>query len=154
MATTSSEAKAENLRSLGAHHVINYREIPNWGSAARDLTPSKRGLDMIIDVGGQSTMGESLAAIRTDGIVVSAGLLGSSEKSPDIMSVLGSICIVRGVVLGTRQMVRDMIAFIEEKGIRMVFGEKVFELGGYEQALKWLEENRHFAKVLINIQGK
>lgn len=107
---------------------------------------------MIVDVGGQSTMGESLAAIRTDGVIVSAGLLGSSEESPDIMNVLGSVCIVRGVLLGTRQMMRDMVTFIEGKGIKMAFDdEKVFALREYQDALKRLEENKHFAKVLIKI---
>lgn len=154
MATTSSEAKAAKLRALGAHHVINYREVPNWGSKARKLTPSSRGFDMIMDVGGQSTMGESFAAIRTDGIIVSAGLLGSSEKSPDVMNVLGNVCIVRGVLLGTRQMMRDMIAFIQEKGVKMAFDEEVvFGLEGYKEALKRLEENKHFAKVMIKIPG-
>lgn len=108
---------------------------------------------MIVDVGGQSTMGESFAAIRTDGIIVSAGLLGQSEKSPDIMNVLGNICIVRGVLLGTRQMMRDMIAFIEEKGIKMAYDEEMFGLEGYKDALKRLEENKHFAKVLVKIPG-
>ena len=108
---------------------------------------------MIVDVGGQSTMGESFAAIRTDGIIVSAGLLGSSEKSPDIMNVLGNICTVRGVLLGTRQMMRDMIAFIEEKRVKMAFDEKVFELEEYKEALQRLDENRHFAKVLIKMSG-
>lgn len=154
MATTSSNTKADKLRALGAHHVINYREVPNWGLTARDLTPSNRGFDFIVDVGGQSTMGQSLAAIRTDGIIVSVGLLGSSDKSPDIMNVLGNVCIVRGVILGTRQMMQDMVAFIEEKGVKMAFDDEVFGLAEYKEALKRLGMNKHFAKVLIRISGE
>ena len=85
---------------------------------------------------------------------MSAGLLGASDKSPDIMNILMSVCIVRGVILGTRQMMRDMVAFIEEKGIKMVFDEVVFGLGGYKEALEFLEGNKHFAKVLIRIPGE
>ena len=107
---------------------------------------------MIVDVGGQSTMGESFAAIRTDGIIVSAGLLGSSDKSPDVMNCIMNICIVRGIVLGTRQMMRDMVAFIKEKGIQMVYDEEVLGLADYREALKRLEDNKHFAKVVIKIR--
>jgi NADPH:quinone reductase-like Zn-dependent oxidoreductase len=43
IATTSSAAKAEKLKKLGAHHVINYKENPNWGAQAKKLTPGGEG---------------------------------------------------------------------------------------------------------------
>lgn len=43
IATTSSAAKAERLKKLGAHHVINYKENPNWGTQAKKLTPGGEG---------------------------------------------------------------------------------------------------------------
>lgn len=43
IATTSSQAKAKRLRSLGAHHVINYVENPEWGDIIRQWTPNNRG---------------------------------------------------------------------------------------------------------------
>ena len=46
-----------------------------------------------------------------------------------------------------------MIAFIKEKGVNIVFNEKVFGLEKYRDALKKLEENRLFAKGLIKIPG-
>jgi NADPH:quinone reductase-like Zn-dependent oxidoreductase len=43
IATTSSAAKAEKLKKLGAHHIINYKENPNWGAQAKKLTPGGEG---------------------------------------------------------------------------------------------------------------
>jgi len=43
IATTSSAAKAEKLKNLGAHHIINYKENPNWGAQAKKLTPRGEG---------------------------------------------------------------------------------------------------------------
>lgn len=43
IATTSSESKAKKLKELGAHHVINYKETPNWGEEAKKLTPGGLG---------------------------------------------------------------------------------------------------------------
>jgi NADPH:quinone reductase-like Zn-dependent oxidoreductase len=41
--TTSSAAKADRLKMLGAHHIINYKETPNWGEEAKKLTPGGEG---------------------------------------------------------------------------------------------------------------
>jgi NADPH:quinone reductase-like Zn-dependent oxidoreductase len=43
IATTSSASKAEKLKKLGAHHIINYKENPNWGEEAKKLTPGGEG---------------------------------------------------------------------------------------------------------------
>jgi len=56
IATTSSAAKGEKLKSLGADHVINYKEVENWGEEAKKLTPGGRGVQHILEVGGPNTM--------------------------------------------------------------------------------------------------
>ncbi len=38
IATTSSDAKAERLRALGADAVLNYHRMPDWHLAVRELT--------------------------------------------------------------------------------------------------------------------
>ncbi|KAF4826596.1 Zinc-type alcohol dehydrogenase-like protein [Colletotrichum tropicale] len=55
IATTSSSEKAERLRKLGADHVINYKENPEWGELAKTLTPNKEGLDLAVEVGGPAS---------------------------------------------------------------------------------------------------
>ncbi|KAI5303116.1 hypothetical protein KEM56_007889, partial [Ascosphaera pollenicola] len=62
IATTSNQAKEQKLRDLGAHHVLNYRTDPNWGEAAKRLTPDGKGVHVIVDVGGLSTLSQSLEA--------------------------------------------------------------------------------------------
>lgn len=37
IATTSSPDKARLLKELGATHVINYKETPNWGEEVQKL---------------------------------------------------------------------------------------------------------------------
>ena len=36
--TSSSEAKLERVRALGAVHTVNYRTHPDWGRRVRDWT--------------------------------------------------------------------------------------------------------------------
>ncbi|MEO5756527.1 MAG: NAD(P)-dependent alcohol dehydrogenase [Mesorhizobium sp.] len=51
IATSSSEAKLEELKRFGADEVINYRAVPDWGQKAKELTDG-RGVDHVIEVGG------------------------------------------------------------------------------------------------------
>jgi len=69
IATTSSAEKAEMLKKLGADHVINYKETPNWGEKAKELTPDGHGVEHVIEVGGPTTLAQSLNAIAFDGVI-------------------------------------------------------------------------------------
>lgn len=124
VATTSSFEKAKRLKALGAEHVINYRETSAWGDAARQLTPMAKGFDLIVDIGGDSTLKESLKAIRTDGVIAATGLLGADEPVP-MLSAIFHVYIVRGVLLGTKKQFKDMVEFIEAKGVQPVLDDMV-----------------------------
>ena len=43
--------KLERLKGLGADHLINYKEDPNWGQAAAAWTGG-RGVDAVVEIGG------------------------------------------------------------------------------------------------------
>ena len=55
IATTSTDEKAKRLKELGASHVINYKESPNWGELVKSLTPNKEGADIVVEVGGPAS---------------------------------------------------------------------------------------------------
>ncbi|EGY23678.1 alcohol dehydrogenase [Verticillium dahliae VdLs.17] len=84
IATTSSPAKGEMLKKLGADHVINYKENPNWGSEAKAISG---GVKHVIEVGGMSTMKESLNAVGLDGVVTIIGWIRTIEAC-DIKPVI------------------------------------------------------------------
>ncbi|KUJ11637.1 GroES-like protein [Mollisia scopiformis] len=152
ISTTSSDAKAARLKSLGAANTINYRTSPNWGEVSKSLSPNGEGFYNIVDVGGLSTLSESFKAVAVNGTIALTGVLGEAgEEKPDIMDALWRVCSVRGLFLGTRDQFNDMVKFIEENDVRPVFDEKVFGLGELEEALMYLEEQKHFSKVVIRV---
>lgn len=154
VATTSGAEKGERLRELGASHIINYREIPEWGPAAKELTPSKGGFDIVVDVAGNATLAQSINAVRINGLVVIAGMVGKTSEQVPLMSVLPANCIVRGITLGTRQMMRDMVAFVEQHNVRPALDTRLFRLEESKEALERLEQQKHFSKVIVRIPGK
>lgn len=152
VATTSSEDKAERLRKLGAAHTINYRSNPDdWGVQARRLTPEGRGFDIVIDVGGNETLPQSLAAVRVDGQVLVLGQVGRTAENVPMYMALLHTCIVRGFLGGNRTQLKEVIRFIDEKKISPAVDDVVFELAEAKDAYRRLKERKHFAKVLIRI---
>ncbi|KAH7037821.1 putative alcohol dehydrogenase [Microdochium trichocladiopsis] len=166
VATTSSPSKAARLKRLGAAHVINYRETPDWGLAAREHTPKDdargggkpRGFDHVVDVGGALTAPQSLQAVRRDGLVTIAGVLGAAGDAPpepvDIMAAMWSICMVRGIVLGSRAMFADLLAFVAEHkvGVALDDEDQWFGFDRVKEAYARLSRQEHFAKVVIQIK--
>ncbi|KAK5113410.1 hypothetical protein LTR62_003510 [Meristemomyces frigidus] len=155
VATTSSDVKAGKLKELGAKHIVNYRREKDWGESAKALLPSSyaAGFDLVLDLGGNETLPQSLAAVRPDGLVVCAGVLGKADaEMVPMMSALWRTCVIRGLLLGTRQQFLSMNKFIEEKDVRPVFDdEKVFKLEEAKEAFALLERQGHFSKVVVTM---
>lgn len=153
IATTSSASKAQRLKSLGAHHVINYKENPNWGATAKDLTPDKLGVDHILEVGGPSTLAQSLAAIKMDGVISIIGFLGGGgADQPKMLDALQYQAIVRGILVGNRMQFEDMNRAIDATGIKPVVDEKVFGFEQAKEAYQYMWEQNHFGKVVIKVK--
>lgn len=140
IATTSSSRKAEQLKKLGADHVINYYTDPNWGESVRKLTPGGVGVDYVVEVGGAGTLQQSFKCIKFEGIINIIGLLGGVDPKglPSILDSLMNICTVRGVYVGSKALMRDMIQAIEANDIHPVVDEKVFTLDETRNAYEYM----------------
>lgn len=130
IATTSSAAKAEILKKLGADYVINYKETPEWGEHAAKLTPKGEGVSHVIEVGGPNTMAQSLKAVKIDGVISVIGLVGGppGPGQPGFLHVLQNVCVVRGILAGSRVQFEDMNRAIDGMKIKPYVDEKVFTL--------------------------
>lgn len=135
ISTTSNKEKADQLKSLGADHVLNYKEDPNWGTAAKKLT-GDAGVQYVLEVGGPTTMKQSLEAIGFEGIISIIGFLGGvkSEDQPGFLDCLSKVCTVRGVYVGSRMQLEDMVRAIEANNIKPVVDGKVFQLSETKEA--------------------
>ncbi|CAG8358981.1 unnamed protein product [Penicillium salamii] len=139
IATTSSEEKAEKLKKLGADHVINYRTVPNWGEVARNPTPDMAGVDHIMDIGGTDTLEQSLKCIKMDGIINLIGFLGASEKpQPGLLEALSHICTIRGIYVGSRAMLKEMLKAFEGNDIHPVIDPSEFKFEQGKEAFEYL----------------
>lgn len=137
--TTSSPVKAEKLKQLGADHVINYKTDPNWGETARKLTGGI-GVDHIIEVGGPGTLQQSFKCIKLEGVISVIGFLAQSDSKaqPTVMDTLSSLCTVRGIYVGSKAMMQDMIRAVEANNIHPVVDQKIFSLEQTRDAYEYM----------------
>ncbi|KAK4979471.1 hypothetical protein LTR28_004460 [Elasticomyces elasticus] len=154
ISTTSSSAKAAKLKSLGADHVINYRDDPSWGETAKKLTGG-RGVQHVLEVGGPNTMAQSLKAIGYEGVINIIGFLAGAkgDSQPSFLDCLMNVCTVRGVYVGSRLQFEEMNRAVEANGIKPVVDEKVFTLEEAREAYQYMWDQRHFGKLCLKIEA-
>jgi len=147
IATSSSPAKFERLREFGADHIINYREDPNWGQTARQLTGG-RGVDHVVEIGGPGTLAQSISACRLGGHIALIGVLtGFAGEVPTAAIMVGNVRI-SGITVGSREQQLAMIRAIEANGIRPVI-DSSYPLEDLADAFRHQESGRHFGKICV-----
>lgn len=122
IATSSSDAKLAQAKQLGADHLINYHDTPDWDVAVRDATDGE-GADIIIEVGGAGTLEKSLRAGRMGGTVATIGLVsGFGAINP--LPLIGNATRLVGVFVGSHQMYHDMCKAMAVAKLRPVISER------------------------------
>ncbi len=146
IATSSSDAKLEKLTGMGAAAVINYKTIPAWDKAVRDLTGGI-GVDHVIEVGGAGTLPLSIKSVRRGGHIALIGVLtGGGEMDP--RPVLVKSIRLQGIYVGSREMFEAMNRAIALAGLKPVI-DRVFPADGIADAMNHLESGAHFGKVCV-----
>jgi NADPH:quinone reductase-like Zn-dependent oxidoreductase len=147
VATSSSDAKLERMRALGAAHTINYRTTPDWGRAVKDWTGG-HGADQIVEVSGPGTLEQSIRAARIGGHIALIGVLtGRSGEVPTALLMAKQVRL-QGLIVGSHRHQREMIRAIEANDMRPVI-DRSFPLGDLAGAFRHQEAGRHFGKIVL-----
>ncbi|QCO66679.1 NAD(P)-dependent alcohol dehydrogenase [Luteimonas yindakuii] len=149
IATSSSDAKLERLRELGADEVINYREDPDWGLTARRMTGGN-GVDHVLDVGGPATLAQSMLASRVGGHVALIGVLTGVDGQLPLGLALGRQLRLQALVVGSRRQQQDMVRALEAGTLRPVI-DRHFALDDLVAAFRHQESGSHFGKIVLDI---
>jgi NADPH:quinone reductase-like Zn-dependent oxidoreductase len=149
IATSSSDAKLERLKALGADELINYKENPAWGMKALDLTGGG-GVDCVVEIGGAGTLDQSMMATRVGGHVALIGVLAGFAGPIQTALLMAKNLRVQGLTVGSRQQQLDMIAGIEANGIKPIISDH-FPLANLADAFRHQAANSHFGKIAVDI---
>lgn len=145
--TSSSDAKLERARALGADETLNYKTTPDWDKAVWQLT-GRQGADHVIEVGGGGTMERSLRSTRFGGTVSAIGVLSGFDSKIDPFLIVGRSLRVNGIYVGSVAMFERMLAAMTQSRIEPII-DQVFPFAEAPQALEHLASGAHFGKLVI-----
>jgi len=149
IATSSSDAKLERLKAMGADHLINYKTTTGWGAKAAELAGGL-GVDHVVEIGGAGTLPESITACRIGGHISLIGVLAGYAGPIPTVQILGKQIRLIGITVGTRREQQDMIRAINATGIKPVI-DKHFGLADLAAAFRHQESGAHFGKIVVDI---
>ena len=147
--TSSSDAKLERARSLGAVATVNYRTHPEWQKEVRAATKGA-GVSHVLEIGGKDTLPKALASLGLGGHVALIGGLTGFEGSVDVGAVTGSLGSLTSIYVGSREEFEAMNAFIAKHRLKPVI-DRVFPFDEAPAAFDYLESGSHFGKVVIRL---
>lgn len=150
IATSSSDEKLERLTALGADHVINYRETPDWGKAVLALTDG-RGADLVVEIGGAETIKQSLRATRNGGTLSLVGNVTGSVADINLPHIFMFHKRLIGIATGSVADFRAMMTEIADNGLRPELDEHIHNFEDLGDALKALPRGQHFGKIVVRV---
>jgi NADPH:quinone reductase-like Zn-dependent oxidoreductase len=143
--TAGDPEKAKRCRDLGADVVIDhYRE--DVVGKVRELF--REGIDLAVDHVGSATFEKSIHCLRKGGKVVFFGTTTGSEAKIDLRYIFVREIKLIGVYMGPNSDLHRITRLFEEGLFKPVI-DRVFPLKFAGEAHSYLEESKHFGKVIL-----
>lgn len=147
--TSSSDAKLERARTMGADFTVNYKTDTNWGETVRKWT-GKRGVDHVLEIGGPGTLPQSITACRVGGHISMIGILTGITGEVPTLAMMAKQIKLQGIIVGSRRQQQEMVRGLEAMGIRPVI-DKTFPLTSLADAFRYEEQAQHFGKICVEM---
>ena len=147
--SSAHNSKLEKCKALGATHVINYHENPEWSQEVLKISQGQ-GVDAVIEVGGAKSFNQAVQATRRGGTVCVIGIVSGASGPLDFVPILMKQIRVLGVFVGSRAIFESMNRVLEHSAIHPVIS-KVFAFDEAPEAFTYLESAQHLGKVVITM---
>ena len=145
--TSSSDDKLQRTLDLGADEGINYRSDAEWSKAAKKMAGGD-GVDLVVELGGQQTLPQSLRAVRAGGTIALIGVLSGNKLDAQLGPIVTRQVRLQGISVGNRDGFEAMVRAIAQHKVRPVIDE-VFAFDELRSALDRLAGASHFGKICI-----
>jgi NADPH:quinone reductase-like Zn-dependent oxidoreductase len=154
IALTSRNEKADQLQSLGATHILNYRTYPNWSQQVLELTGGK-GVNRVVETGGTDTLEQSIQASAIGGQVALLTPAGSANgaSANNLHKILTPAFVrlvtLRPLFVGNRLDFEKMNQAISHHQLHPVI-DRVFAFTEAKEAYRYFSSAQHLGKVIIS----
>lgn len=149
--TSSSEAKLEKGKKLGADYLVNYRAQPEWSRQVKEISEGK-GATHIVEVGGANTLEQSIKAIAANGVISLIGVLSGLTANIPLGLIVTQNVRLQGVTVGSREMHEHMAKAISKSKLEPVLDHHIYEFEDTAKAIAEFPSRGHFGKVCIRFE--
>ena len=158
--TVGNARKAEFCRSIGADHVIDYRETDFAKEMAR-LT-DKKGVDLVLDMVGGDYIEKNLKCLALEGRLVIIAFLQGSRVEADWRFIMMKRLTVTGSTLRASPKQRKVaIAGALREHVWPLFASgklkpviyRTFPLDEAAAAHALMESSEHIGKIMLEVRG-
>lgn len=143
--TSSNSEKEEMLRVMGAHHVINYRNTPQWDEEILKQTAGQ-GVDLVMEVVGGKDIQKSVNAVALGGTIAIVGFLNGSEANVNLIKLILKNIQLKGFTTGSREDLQDLVRWLETNPVKPVIGGVYSD---YFEGFKAFENRSIPGKVIV-----
>lgn len=146
IAAAGDADKLERLRTLGADHLINYKEQDF--SAETWRISEKRGVDVVVNFTGGDTWAPSLRCLRKGGRLLTCGATAGFDPKTDIRYIWVRELNILGSDGWTTEDIRRMLDGVRSGSITPVISQ-VLPLEQAREAEALIEDRGIFGKVIL-----
>ena len=146
---SSSNAKLDRAKALGASILINYRDTPDWDVAVMSATDGQ-GASHILELGGPGTYDRSIRSVASGGKIVQIGVLTGFGPKPDLARLQWENADIIGVTVGSVEHFAIMNRFLAEHAIHPIVG-RIYGFDDVPEAYAHLRSGSHFGKVVVEL---
>lgn len=146
-AAASSCDKLQRLTELGADHLVNYIEHPEFHRYVRSITGGE-GVDVVVNYTGGESWVRSLKSLKHGGRILTCGATIGFDPPTDIRYIWRRELDIRGSDGWRRQDLVDLLQAVQEGKIIPII-DRVLPLEQTAEAHRLLEDREVFGKVII-----
>jgi len=146
--TSSSDAKLEHAKRLGADVTLNHR-TQKVSQEVRTLT-DKRGADVVIENVGEATWDESLRSLRRAGRLVTCGATTGPKVGLDLRRLFWYQWSIMGSTMGNLAEYHEVVRLLGAGELRPVV-DRVFPFTEARAALERLDRAEQLGKIVVEI---
>jgi NADPH:quinone reductase-like Zn-dependent oxidoreductase len=150
IATSSSDAKLELARGLGAEAVVNHDE-GDVVAAVKGATGGP-GADVVVEHVGEATWQRSLQAARVHGRIAVCGATSGPNPRASLHRIWWKQLTILGSTMGTKADFEGAYELVVSGRARPVI-DSVLPLAEARAAHERMESGDHFGKIVLRIPG-
>ena len=150
IATTSNKDKMKLAEKIGANHVINYKETPDFGKQVYTDITKRQGVDVVVDSVGKETFQNSLRLLRPGGRLVTPGATTGPITEVDIRQIFWKQLKVIGSTMSNQGEFREVMNLVMEGKFEPVI-DRIYPMDKILEAEQYLSRGEQFGKVLLKI---